>query len=1834
MAAAFLVAVAADAADGVWIGGTGVWTNQAQWVDGVLPDAGGTASFVGASDATVTVPSGYPFTLSALLVNTNASTASWTLAGGLNTLVSPASVRVDAGTLTVSGSLQGSAGLAKSGNGFLELTATNNLFTGPVTVSGGILRARADGSLGPAPAAQDAAAITLDGATLSNVMDPLTLDANRGITVGPGGAWFMARFFTPTRIEGPVTGAGSVSITRNSSAVTFSNPANDYAGDTILGADGLGYWTDAKAQGVLRLGADEVIPDGAGKGRLYFNSFSRGILDLNGKTETVNTVAANGDLCVSNSAATPGVLRVGADDGDSTVSGEIQTGATIEKIGAGVLRFSDNNRSAGNLKVSEGLYDFSQASALGGLTITLDGGSLRMSETQPGLLETVGTIASGAINLGVAMTAQGVRQGTIKGYAGANDFSDYRQYGYRGQWYVPTAGLYSFGKAFDDGAYLALDGKPLISNNTASAYVSTQNVAVSAGWHTIDVRFSQGSGAVGPKNGYTAGIMYDPNNTTISNAVDVAAAFRFEDPGDGSVLRTTPLGSSEQTVRARLELAQDSAFDRSGTAASLVWAGDVVAAAGAAGVPVLTVSGGSEPFRIGSTNRPSVYGVDVDDANGVRFQNKVWLLMTPTSSSWSYAAGADLAAGAPGVLGSGPLTLTDRSLRIPIGDALGAGGETVTVQGTGNAVRFDATRETGGRLLDDPTYAFAASNNVVLSGTSSSVGFEGAGTVTYAGTISGSGSLVKNGTGDAVLTAANTFSGVVQVNAGRLRVSADDQLGNAANAVTIAGGYLGNVAGSDAAVVQNITVSSGGFDVQDASLTLSGVLSGSAAKRGAGTLSLDGFSANSAFDLTALAGVTVLNKSGASAVRHLLGAEPGAVVRLAGSGGNQISGGATLTGGTLDLNGLSESLTILGSTNPASRVTNGGASLSVLTVGEGNMSGPFAGALTDGGGVLALTKTGTGAFRLLGGDTPQSYSGATRVEQGTLMFGAAARYVRFTVLQTRTVGQNPGISEFQLTLDGETVLLPTGVVASASTFSVPTGGPERLIDNNAVTKWLATANNGQFFRLDLRRPVAFNGYRWFTANDMPERDPVSWVLEVSADNNFWYTVDTRTLQSIPTTRSMLAGDWALPVPYGGGYAASALSALYLTTTGSFVNVYTRSETVQALVGTGTVSLAANTDLRVGDVSAFTGRFAGDGRLRIGGAGGETRFASLSSSPYQTIVNDGSAALDVVLDNGTNASFTASVADGSAPAGLIKRGASTVLMHGQASAYTGDTRVEAGTLAILPGTLVYRYLKFTPTQTRGYSSFPVSISEFQLVRDNLVLAWPAGTVVTSTGASHASYPPPKAIDGNWTSDPGRWITASGVFPNSLVFDMLAPVAFDGYQYYTGTSAVHDNPRDPISWRLEGSRDGTNWTLLDVRTAEPVPDVRGNLVGPYLLGGRALPPALWANTDTLDEKVKGVTARYLRWNPTRTRQGGYEYAGTGFQISELQLLAGGVAVSYPVGTTAYAPGGGYNQPAENNVLTPDKAVDNIVPTGNTNNRWYSQVWVNPLTVDMGQPVTFDAYRLYTGLYGAARDPVSWTLEVSNDATNWWFVDVRTNVWGTLLRNSMIGEWPLDVFARGGAAACAIPDSSRTFVAAGAVLKLEDGASETVGPLTGNGAVALVGGAAFGVNAFENAAYSGGFNGVGTVAKTGAATQTLSGALAYVGDMLVDEGTLDLTGATLTGVTNIVLRGGALTGAAAVNGGLTVSAQGGGYCANLAVAGALTVAGELRLVLPEDASLPYVRRLFAFASADTSTRAALANSASTLAVPRGYRADVKVSASEARLVVSMPGTLLLFN
>lgn len=216
----------------------------------------------------------------------------------------------------------------------------------------------------------------------------------------------------------------------------------------------------------------------------------------------------------------------------------------------------------------------------------------------------------------------------------------------------------------------------------------------------------------------------------------------------------------------------------------------------------------------------------------------------------------------------------------------------------------------------------------------------------------------------------------------------------------------------------------------DGDLTGAGL---SVVKAGNGTLTLGGANGNSFSGTGGLAvnsGTVVLAKtSAATAVPGRLtigtvGAASGsATVRLAGD--DQISTTSTVTlntQGTLDVSGYNATLSTLIGT-PGSTITNNAAdTTALLTVGATHTTGQHLGAIVDSttgtGGMLALAKTGGGAFTLGGNNT---YSGNTHVQGGHLQVG---------IIGMGTTGTGDVIME------SGTTLLGTGIIRGGNFYAV------------------------------------------------------------------------------------------------------------------------------------------------------------------------------------------------------------------------------------------------------------------------------------------------------------------------------------------------------------------------------------------------------------------------------------------------------------------------------------------------------------------------------------------------------------------------------------------------------------------------------------------------------------------------------------------------------------------------------------------------------------------------------------------------------------------------------
>ncbi|EBJ5208170.1 fibronectin-binding autotransporter adhesin ShdA, partial [Salmonella enterica] len=287
------------------------------------------------------------------------------------------------------------------------------------------------------------------------------------------------------------------------------------------------------------------------------------------------------------------------------------------------------------------------------------------------------------------------------------------------------------------------------------------------------------------------------------------------------------------------------------------------------------------------------------------------------------------------VTGGGQIVKTGNDELIVTGDNTYSGGTTIT----------------GGTLTAD--YADSLGTGVIANSGVLQVD-EGE----LENTLSGSGSLVKTGTGELTLSGDNSYSGDTTITGGTLTADHADSLGTGVIAnsgvLQVGEGELENTLSGSGALVKTgtgeLTLSgdntySGGTTITGGTLTAD-----HADSLGTGVIANSGVLQVGEGELeNTLSGTGSLVKTGTG--------------ELTLSGDNTYSGGTTITGGTL----TADHADSLGT----GVIANSG----VLQVGEGELENTLSGS-------GLLVKTGTGELTLSGDNT---YSGGTTIDDGVLI---------------------------------------------------------------------------------------------------------------------------------------------------------------------------------------------------------------------------------------------------------------------------------------------------------------------------------------------------------------------------------------------------------------------------------------------------------------------------------------------------------------------------------------------------------------------------------------------------------------------------------------------------------------------------------------------------------------------------------------------------------------------------------------------------------------------------------------------------------------------------------
>ncbi len=222
----------------------------------------------------------------------------------------------------------GTLGITKVGAGNQVLSATN-LYTGPTTVSGGVLQANTALTI----PALSAVSVAANAALMFNAANPsigsLTgagiVTANTGMTLSIGSDNTSPAAFSGVLENTYATSGGVLSVTKVGTGTLILSGPNAYTGTTTIGASSITLTT--YGAGTVQTGAVNPIP-------LFSPVTDNGTLLLNGFSQSFDALNATQSLggLITNSNAANVTLSIGNNNGTGTFNGQIVDGAGGGKL--------------------------------------------------------------------------------------------------------------------------------------------------------------------------------------------------------------------------------------------------------------------------------------------------------------------------------------------------------------------------------------------------------------------------------------------------------------------------------------------------------------------------------------------------------------------------------------------------------------------------------------------------------------------------------------------------------------------------------------------------------------------------------------------------------------------------------------------------------------------------------------------------------------------------------------------------------------------------------------------------------------------------------------------------------------------------------------------------------------------------------------------------------------------------------------------------------------------------------------------------------------------------------------------------------------------------------------------------------------------------------------------------------------------------------------------------------------------------------------------------------------------------------------------------------------
>ncbi len=751
-------------------------------------------------------------------------------------------------------------------------------------------------------------------------------------------------------------GSGDVTVSNGIMRISDNDSLGNATGSTTVGSGGT-----LDLTGGITVTGEALTISGTGEGSVgALRNFSgsntwTGAIDLDANA----TIASDaGDLTISGTIDNDTFDLTLDGASDMTISGIISDTGGLIKDGNGTATLSGVNTYSGTTTVNDGVLEIEDVSALGttgtGTTVT-SGGTLALDTG----------IIVGAEALTLNGTGEGGTEGALRNTAGSNEWQGAVDLGSAAT-INSTAGSLDISGNIDNQTFdLTVTGT---GDTTFSGVLSDTGDLVKAGTGTLTL-----SGT----NTYT-GV------TTIqAGTIDVQNTDALGGTGSGTVVQSGGtlevsniagnMAAEPLTINGTGVGGVNGAWHWTDATGTEQWTGAITLGSDS----LIVVDAGNMRF----SGDIDLNGNDLTMDNDVTARMNGGAILTGTGNfikegtgTFRFDAGGVNDYVGDATVNTGRLRLggaagtTKITGDLFIGDGVGATGADRVILGTANHIADTSavTINSTGRLdLNDNNETIGS----LTGATATAQVFLGSGTLTvgdatsttFAGIISETGALVKEGTGTLTLSGVNTFTGTTTINDGSLSISADSGLGTAPGAPTpghliFDGGTLNNSATFTLDSNRGIDLQAGGgtFDTDfGTTLTYGGIMAGTGdlTKDGTGTLTLSGVNSYSG-------STTIENGTLSISADSNLGAAPGAAT----------PGHLTFDGGTLN------------TTATFTLDSNRGIA---LNAGGGTIETDAATTLTYGGimaGSGTFDKTGTGTLILDGVNT---YTGLTTVQAGT-----------------------------------------------------------------------------------------------------------------------------------------------------------------------------------------------------------------------------------------------------------------------------------------------------------------------------------------------------------------------------------------------------------------------------------------------------------------------------------------------------------------------------------------------------------------------------------------------------------------------------------------------------------------------------------------------------------------------------------------------------------------------------------------------------------------------------------------------------------------------------------